>query len=85
MNLIIGDILKRNNKFYRIYDFASNNDVVCNRILYNPKLNNLVLSHDYTYIDIDEIGKSHIFLKEEEYKLLEIIKRKYKLLKLKNL
>lgn len=83
-----GDILKRNNQFYRVADFARRTrDAVVNRVLYNPKLNNLVIAHEYIYIPLDDIGQGkpyeYIDMDSPEVMgLLEMVKRKWKLLKL---
>lgn len=83
-----GDILKRNNQFFRVEDFARRTrDVVVNRVLYNPKLNNLVIAHEHIFIALDDIGsgKSYEYISKESpevMNLLELVKRKWKLLKL---
>lgn len=83
-----GDILKKGSKFYRVYDFArKSNDVVCNQILYNPNKESLVISQYLTWISLDDIDK-HVYEKvptEKSKQLLEIVKRKYKLLKINGL
>ena len=84
MNLKIGDILRKGGKFYRLHDFAyKSRDIVCNQILYNPKKDDLVISHDYIWINIYDIGKIYELVNDKDAKqLLEIVKRKYKLKKL---
>ena len=79
-----GDILRKSNKFFRVSDFAKQSrDIVCNEILYNPKKDRLVLSHEYTYISWNDIG-NYVVVKEDKKQVLEIVKRKYKLMKLDN-
>ena len=80
-----GDILRKGSKFYRIYDFSTGKkDIVCNRIIYNFKKEFLTISHDYTFIDINDVYNNvyEIIKPEDSKSQLEIIKRKYKLLKL---
>ena len=88
MNLKEGDILRKGSKFYRVLNFTKKtNDVVCNQVLYNPKKETLVIAHDVVYVDLDDVEKK-IYEKvptKDAKQLLEIVKRKYKLLKLENL
>lgn len=88
MNLEPGNILRKGSKFYRVHDFTrKSNDVVCNQVLYNPKQERLVIAHEFIYIDLDDVEKN-IYEKvptEDAKQLLEIVKRKYKLLKLKDI
>lgn len=83
-----GDILKRNNHFYRVGDFAKRSaDVVVNRVLYNPKMNNLVIAHEHIFIPLSDVGKGkpYEFISSDDpevMNLLEMVKRKWKLLKL---
>ena len=88
MNLKSGDILRKGSKFYRVNDFARRSkDVVCNQILYKPKTDQLVIAGDLTWISLDDIDKK-IYNKvpiDDAKQLPEIVKRKYKLLKLKDI
>lgn len=83
-----GDILKKSNQFYRVHDFArQTRDVVVNLVLYNPQLKNLVIAHEHIFIAIDDIGegKPYQYISQtspEVLNLLEIVKRKWKLLQL---
>lgn len=80
----IGDTIRKGNKFYRVHDFAKHNDVVCNEIVYHPKKEYLIIVQDYTYININDIGfnKPYKVITENVKEELEVVKRKYKLLKL---
>jgi hypothetical protein len=83
MDIIEGDILRKGTKFFRVKDFAKQSyDVVCNEILYNPKQERLVIAQDLTYINRSGIGKEYILVEENKKQALEVIKRKYKLMKL---
>lgn len=84
--MVDGDILQKGLHFYRVCNVGR--DIVTNRVLYNPKTDNLQIAHSYTYMEKNEIGddKEYKLLKpEDRMSLLELVKRKYKLEKLNKL
>lgn len=85
-NISEGDYLQHGLKFYRVYSVGK--DIVMNQILYHTIKNRLQMSHVYSFAEWHEIGTIYTYFAgndPELLKKLEMIKRKYKLLKLNNI
>ena len=78
--IIEGDILQKNNSFYRVAN-SSNKDIVVNKILFNPKTNRFQIYHGYTYVDWNQIDDGIYILLNDTNRMerIEILRRRYKL------
>ena len=83
--IIEGDILQKNNSFYRVAN-SSYKDIVANKILFNPKTNKFQIYHGYTYVDWNQIDDGIYILLNATNRMerIEILRRRYKLEFIKN-
>ena len=83
--IIEGDILQKNNSFYRVAN-SSYKDIVANKILFNHKTNKFKIYHGYTYVDWNQIDDGIYILLNATNRMerIEILRRRYKLEFIKN-
>jgi len=82
--IIDGDILQKGTFFYRVCNVGR--DIVTNRVLYNTTTEKLQIAAKYEYVEWHEIGQIYNLIEpDDRLNKLELIKRKYKLQKIKQI